>query len=120
MIAALPAALGAEPPDWLKVPFEVAFELIDTRMPSIDSCERLVLVKALVKLVAEQLSKELAGNDVNLEQLRHVVLKLVPLLVSNLGNDVNPEQPFHAPWKIIPLLVSNSGNDVNPVQPFHA
>ena len=73
MIAALPAALGAEPPDWLNVPFEVAFELIDTRMPSIDSCERFVVLKALVKLVDKQLSKKLAGNDVNPEQLRHVL-----------------------------------------------
>ena len=71
MIAALPDALGAEPPDWLKVPLEVAFELIDTRMPSIDSCERFVLVKALMKLVAKQLSKKLAGNDVNPEQPYH-------------------------------------------------
>ena len=75
MIAASPAALGAEPPDWLKVPFEVAFELIDTRMPSIDSCERFVLVKALVKLVAKQLSKKLVGNDVNPEQPCHVLTK---------------------------------------------
>lgn len=96
MIAASPAALGAEPPDWLKVPFEVAFELIDTRMPSIDSCERFVFLKALTKLVAKQVSKKLAGNDVNPKQLCHAELKLVPRLTSNLGNDVNFEQPFHA------------------------
>ena len=77
--------LGAEPPDWLKVPFEVPFELIDTRMPSIDSCERFVVLKALVKLVAEQLSKKLAGNDVNPELLRHALLKSAPLLVSISG-----------------------------------
>ena len=72
MIAASPAALGAEPPDWLKVPSEVAFELIDTRMPSIDSCESFVLVKARVKSIAEQLSKKLAGNAVSPEQPYHV------------------------------------------------
>ena len=88
--------LGAEPPDWLKVPFEVAFELIDTRMPSIDSCEKLVDMKALTKLVAKQLSKKLAGNDVNPEQPFHALLKLVPLLTLSNGKDIKPVQLPHA------------------------
>ena len=61
-----------------------------------DAWFSLVFVNAFVKLVAEQLSKKLAGNDVNLVQ------------------------PYHADWKLVPLLTSNSGNDVNLVQPYHA
>ena len=56
--------LGALPPDWLNEPLDVPFELIDTKMPSIDACERFVMAKALMKLVAKQLSKKFAGKEV--------------------------------------------------------
>lgn len=88
--------LGALPPAWPNVPLDVLFELIDTKMPSIDSCESFVKAKALAKLVAKQLSKKLAGNSVSPEQFCHACWKLVPLLTSRDGNDVKPEQFCHA------------------------
>ena len=94
-IAAWPTALGALPPDWLNLPFDVPFELIDTNMPSIDACERFVLRKVLVKLVAKQLSKKLAGNDTSDKQLPHVSSKEVMCLTSNNGNDTSDEQLNH-------------------------
>ena len=66
-IAASPVEDGAEPSDWSNtlVPVEMPEVTRETRILSIDSCDRLVLVKASVKSPPLILSKALAGKSVN-------------------------------------------------------
>ena len=66
-IAASPVDDGAEPPDWSNTLVPVAMPEVtsDTRILSIDSCDRLVLVKANVKSPPLILLKALAGKLVN-------------------------------------------------------
>jgi hypothetical protein len=97
-IAASPVDDGAEPRDWSNtlMPESIPEVTSDTRILSIDSCERLVLVKARVKSPPLILSKALAGKLVNEAQSRHAALKLVPLDVSINGKLVNELQLYHA------------------------
>ena len=97
-IAASPVDDGAEPPDWSNalVPESMPEVASDTRILSIDSCDRLVSVKASVKSPPLILSKALAGKLVNEVQLSHAKLKRVPLEVSINGKLVSDEQSRHA------------------------
>ena len=121
-IAASPVDDGAEPPDWSNalVPESMPEVASDTRILSIDSCDRLVSVKASVKSPPLILSKALAGKLVNEVQLRHAKIKLVPLDVSINGKLVNEVQLFHAASKLVPLDVSINGKLVNELQLRHA
>ena len=119
-ISASPVDDGAEPSDWSNVPESIPEVTSDTRILSIDSCDRLVLVNAFVKSPPLILSKALDGKLVNELQLRHAILKLVPLDVSINGKSVNEVQFNHANLKLVPLEVSINGKLVNELQLRHA
>ena len=83
-------------------------------------CVSAVFPNASVKSPPYTLSKAFAGKLVRLEQLRQVLLKLVPADVSIRGKLVRLLQFSQAPMKLVAADVSISGKLVRPVQLRHA
>ena len=122
MIAASPAADGADPPDWsnTRVPVAMPDVTSDTRMLSMLVWVRAVSLNASVKSPPFTLSNSPAGIVVRLVQLPQAVPKLVPEDVSISGKLVRLVQLSQARKKLVPEDVSIKGKLVRLVQLYQA